>query len=135
MCGLIFAAGIGLSLSRNAVGWCVTAFLQYAFAAVMNVHWGTLMRSAVPLEMQGRVFSAKDTVQNCTIPLGLYLGGVLADGVFEPMMSGESAAKKYLLTIFGRGSGAGIAAMFFLVSITGLVLSAVCMNNVRKRDQ
>ena len=37
--------------------------------------------------MQGRVFSAKGTLQNCTIPLGLLLGGALADGVFEPMMA------------------------------------------------
>ncbi|MBP3428368.1 MAG: MFS transporter [Clostridia bacterium] len=128
MCCLIFTAGIGLSLSRNTIGWCVTAFLQYTFAAVMNIHWGALMRSEVPLEMQGRVFSARDTLQNCTIPLGLYLGGVLADHVFEPLMSGKSAAAALLASVFGSGNGSGIAVLFFLVSAAGLILSAVCMS-------
>ena len=128
MCCLIFVAGIGLSLSRNPTGWCITAFLQYFFAAVMNVHWNTLMRSAVPPGMQGRVFSARDTLQNCTIPAGLYLGGVLADRVFEPLMSGESTLKNLLTPVFGKGSGAGIAVLFFAVSISGLALSAVSMN-------
>ncbi len=128
MCCLIFATGIALALSRNIIGWCVTAFLQYLFAAVMNVHWNTLMRSVVPLEMQGRVFSARDTLQNCTIPLGLYLGGVLADHVFEPLMASESTAKELLVPVFGSGSDAGIAVLFFLVSVTGLMLSAVCMH-------
>ncbi len=123
MCALIFLAGIGLALSRSGLGWCATAFLQYLFAAIMNVHWGTLMRSSVPLEMQGRVFSAKDTLQNCTIPLGLYLGGILADKVFEPLMQGQTA----LMPIFGSGSGAGIALQFLLVSIAGLALTLICM--------
>ena len=128
MCCLIFIAGIALSLSRTVIGWCITAFLQYLFAAVMNVHWGTLMRSAVPLEMQGRVFSARDTLQNCTIPLGLYLGGVLSDRVFEPLMSGESTVRSILTPVFGIGSGAGIGVLFFLVSTAGVLLSVICPN-------
>ena len=130
-CCLIFIAGVGLSLSRNTIGWCAAAFLQYLFAAVMNIHWGALMRSAVPLELQGRVFSARDTLQNCTIPLGLYLGGVLADHVFEPLMNGESAMKHLLAPVFGSGSGAGMAVLFFLISISGLLLSAVCAKRQR----
>lgn len=128
MCCLIFTAGVTLALNRNTIGWCTTAFLQYAFAAVMNVHWGALMRSEVPLEMHGRVFSARDTLQNCTIPPGLYLGGLLADRVFEPLMNGQSAARTLLTFVFGNESGAGIAFLFFLVSVAGLALSASCMN-------
>lgn len=126
-CCLIFTTGSWLALGRNTVVWCTAAFLQYLFAAVMNVHWDTFMRTAVPSDMQGRVFSARDTLQNCTIPLGLYLGGILADFVFEPMMTGDSIISGLLSCIFDAGSGAGIAALFFLVSAAGLVLSAVCM--------
>ncbi len=123
MCALIFLAGIGLVLCRTGLGWCAMAFLQYLFAAVMNVHWVTLMRTSVPLAMQGRVFSARDTLQNCTIPLGLYLGGRLADAFFEPLMQSRTA----LFPLFGNGRGAGIALQFLLVSLTGLVLTLSCM--------
>jgi len=44
-------------------------------AAVMNVNEETLMRERVPLEMQGRVFSAKSTLQDFMIPPVLLLGG------------------------------------------------------------
>lgn len=108
-------------------GFFIQAFVQYLFASVMNVHWNTLMRTDVPANMQGRVFSTRDTVQNCTIPLGIYWGGILADEVFEPMMAGDSAVQ-LLSPVFGAGNGAGISVQFFLVSAIGLVISLVCMN-------
>ena len=49
----------------------------------MNVNLTTIMREKVPVKKQGRVTSAQDTLKNCPIPLGLFLGGILADHVFE----------------------------------------------------
>ena len=89
----------------------------------MNANLDTVMRTHVPIEMQGRVFSAKDTLQNCTIPLGLFLGGVLADYVFEPFMATDSSLQRIFCSLFGSGSGAGIAVMFFCVGILGFVIS------------
>lgn len=132
-CAGIFLAGIGLALCRGPVGWCVLAFLLYLCAAVMNVHWNTLMRKQVPLELQGRVYSARDTLQNCTIPLGLYLGGTLADRVFEPLMSAGGTAQHLLAPVFGAGSGTGLALQFMLTSAAGLVLTLVCMLVHRRR--
>ncbi|MBE5778117.1 MAG: MFS transporter [Clostridiales bacterium] len=128
-CVCIFLTGMGLSLSRSAVGWCLFAFLQYLCAAVMNIHWGTIMRTEVPLALQGRVFSARDTLQNITIPAGLYLGGVLADAIFEPLMNETTAIGRALLPLLGGAGGAGIAFQFLLVSGIGFVLSLVCLSN------
>lgn len=125
-CICIFLTGLGLALSRTAAGWCLFAFLQYAFAAIMNAHWGNIMRTTVPTELQGRVYSARDTLQNCLIPLGLYLGGILADGVFEPLMQSTSPAVAGLRFAFGSGNGAGIALQFFVMSAAGLILSLIC---------
>lgn len=125
-CLFIFLTGMGLALGRGPVVWCLFAALTYAFAAVMNAHWGNVMRTAVPLHLHGRVFSARDTLQNCLIPLGLYLGGVLADHVFEPLMQTPSPVKNVLAPVFGSGAGAGIAVQFFLVSLIGLILSLLC---------
>lgn len=127
MCCLIFLNGIGLSLCRGAVGWCLFAFLQYGCAAVMNVHWNTLMRTQVPEHLLGRVTSTRDTLQNCTIPLGLFLGGWLADHVFEPAVAADGALHTVLLPLFGHGQGMGIGVMFLLVSLVGLGLSMLCL--------
>ena len=73
----------------------------------MNANLTAIMREHIPLEMQGRVFSAKDTLQNCTIPLGLFLGGVLADHVIEPFMATDSPVQKILSHFLVRETGRG----------------------------
>ncbi len=133
--GLIFLFNTVMSVCQSAIGWCLAAFFSYLLAAVMNVHWDVMMRSHVPLELQGRVFSTKDTLQNGAIPLGLYCGGVLADRVFEPLMAKETAMQEMLSSVLGTGNGSGIGAMFFLVGLTGFLLSFVCMNRQLFREQ
>lgn len=122
-CLCIFVFTIPLSLCKTAIGWCVFAFLQYLCAAVMNVHWDTFMRSQVPLPLQARVYSARDTLQNSAIPLGLYLGGVLADQVFEPLMQSKHWLSGLLHPVFGTGEGSGIALLFFLTATVGVMVS------------
>ena len=89
----------------------------------MNVNEETMMRERVPLEMQGRVFSAKSTLQNFTIPPALLLGGLLADTIFEPFMMTDSPAQQALSGLFGTGKGAGIGMMFLIVGIAGMLIS------------
>ncbi len=127
MCVLVFLMGILFAVSRHTVLWCVFAFLQYLFAAAMNVYWGAKMRNDVPIEMQGRVFSARDTLQNCTIPSGLYLGGILTDRVFEPAMLRPSVFRQMFAPVVGGQNGAGIALLFFLVSVMGFAVCTLCL--------
>ena len=122
-CALVFSGNVAQSLTLRPAIWCIAAFGSYAMAVVMNANLTAIMREKVPLAMQGRVFSAKDTLQNCSIPLGLFLGGILADHVFEPFMAKASPAQRMLSHLFGVGSGAGIAVMFFFVGILGVVIS------------
>ena len=119
----IFAGNIVQSLTLRPLVWSIAAFVSYMTAAIMNANLTAIMREQVPPEMQGRVFSAKDTLQNCTIPLALFLGGILADYAAEPFMSSDSPAQRFLSHFFGAGSGAGIAVIFFFVGILGIGIS------------
>lgn len=122
-CAFVFLGNIVQSLTLLSWIWCIAAFGSYVMAVVMNANLTVIMREKVPIEMQGRVFSAKDTLQNCTIPLGLFLGGILADYVFEPFMAAESPVQKILSYVFGSGNGSGIAVIFFCVGILGIIIS------------
>ena len=122
-CAVTCFGNVVQSLTFTPIAWSIAAFVSYLSAVIMNANLDTVMRTYVPVEMQGRVFSAKDTLQNCTIPLGLFLGGVLADYVFEPFMATPSSLQGMLRTFFGSGKGAGIAVMFFCVGILGTVIS------------
>lgn len=122
-CAITFLGNVFQSLTDTPLAWSIAAFVSYLSAVIMNANLTTVMRTHVPIEMQGRVFSAKDTLQNCTIPLGLFLGGILADYVFDPFMAIDSSGQRILQMFFGSGSGAGIAVMFFCVGILGFVIS------------
>jgi len=121
--GLVFAGNLVQSLTSRPWLWCAAAFASYLLAAVMNVNEETLMREKVPMDMQGRVFSAKSTLQNFTIPPALLLGGLLADTVFEPFMMADSPVQQALSGLFGTGKGAGIGLMFFIIGIAGMLIS------------
>ena len=121
--GLVFSGNIVQSLTSQPWLWCLAAFACYVPAAVMNVNEDIIMREKVPPEMQGRVFSAKSTLQNFTIPVALLLGGVQADSVFEPLMLADSPLQRFLTGLFGTGKGAGIGLMFFIVGIAGMLIS------------
>ena len=122
-CAVVFAGNVALSLTFSPYVWCAVSCVCYAVAVVMNANLTVILREKVPSELQGRVFSVKDTLSNGTIPLGLYLGGVLADHVFEPLMASDTPLGRALAPLFGTGSGSGIAVMFFLVGIAGILLS------------
>lgn len=129
-CGVSFLLGdVGQSLTHSLPFWVAAAFLSNIPMALLNANLTAVMRTHVPLAMQGRVFSARDTIQYSTIPGGLFLGGMLADSVFEPFMSAASPMRQALSTLFGAGKGAGIAVMFFIVGVIGCAASFLCVKN------
>ena len=136
-CAVVFTGNIVLSLSQRPWIWCAAVLYSYLAAAVMGANLTAYVRERVPIEVQGRVFSAKDTLQNGAIPLGLFLGGVLADGVFEPFMAAASPLQRALSPLFGAGKGAGIALIFCIVGVLGVLLSLTCLTRplFRQEDQ
>lgn len=121
----VFSGNIFQGLSQRPAVWCAAAFGAYAMAAIMNAHMTAFMREQIPLELQGRVFSAESTLKNCAIPLGLFLGGALADRVFEPLMISDPPLQKWLIPLFGEGAGAGIAVQFFMMGALGIILCLI----------
>lgn len=73
----------------------------------------------VPQELQGRVFAIRNGVQNFTIPVGILLGGYLADFVFEPFMASGRQAALFLGKIVGTGAGSGMGVMFLCTGLLG----------------
>ncbi|MDE7366243.1 MAG: MFS transporter [Lachnospiraceae bacterium] len=104
--------------------WCVGAFLGWISIPIMNANMDVIFREKIPVSMQGRVFSARNTLQFFTIPLGLFLGGALVDTVFEPLMA-KQAAGSLLTNLFGMGKGSGAQMLFFLIGIVGVIVCLV----------
>jgi hypothetical protein len=134
-CGISFLLGDFLwSFQTTLPLWVFSAFACNLPLPLLSANLTAIMRTKVPIEMQGRVFSARDTIQYSTIPVGLLLGGFLADYVFEPFMAEESPIQQVLTFIFGAGKGSGIAIMFCIIGIVGCVSSFMCLKNPRYKD-
>lgn len=112
-----------LAFAGSPVLWCVGAVLGWVMIPFMNANMDVIFRSTIPLEMQGRVYACRNTLQFFTIPLGYLLGGALVDVVCEPLMAGQDAGS-LLVRCFGSGKGSGAALLFFLSGIAGV---AVCV--------
>ncbi len=143
--GVIFAScalsfllcDFSLSLSRSPMIWIIFNFLGSLPLAFLNANQSVILRTKVPVILQGRVFAARDTLQYCTIPLGYLLGGFFADYVFEPFMQSNLKVRYLFEYIVGEGKGAGIALMFLITGILGTVISILGLNcnNIKQLDQ
>jgi len=112
-----------LAFGKTPVVWCIGAVLGWLVIPVMNANLDVIYRSSIPLEMQGRVYSCRNTLQFFTIPIGFLSGGLLVDKVFEPLMASQPKGS-LLISLFGETKGAGAAMLFFIIGIVGV---GVCL--------
>lgn len=117
-----------LALSRDPAVWCAAQLLGWVLIPVMSASQNIIMRNSVPVALQGRIYTCRNTLQFFTIPIGLALGGFLVDQVCEPFMAGQGA-DSLLTVLFGSGKGAGAAMVLFGLGIAGV---ALCLAAGRK---
>ena len=115
---------IMLALGHSPLLWCVGGFLGYIVVPMMSTNLDAVMRLRVPDEIQGRVYSVRNTFQFFTIPAGYFLGGFLVDKVFEPFMA-RFADGTFLERIFGTGKGSGAALLFFVIAFAGITVCII----------
>lgn len=112
-----------LALGRTPVIWCIGGFLGWIFIPLMSTNMEAILRLHIPENMQGRVYSVRNSLQFFTIPVGYFLGGFLVDQVFEPIMAMQESGS-ILVRLFGEGKGSGAAFLFFVIAFAGI---AVCL--------
>ena len=117
-----------LAFSREPVLWCIGQIIGWFLVPVMNANLDVILRTAIPVELQGRVYACRNTFQFFTIPIGLLLGGFMVDKVCEPVMSSYGDLS-VLKTLFGTGRGSGAALMMFILGVSG---SLICIITGRK---
>ncbi|MBD5098275.1 MAG: MFS transporter [Clostridiales bacterium] len=110
-----------LAFTGSPLAWCVGAVLGWLFIPLMNANMDVIFRTTIPLEMQGRVYACRNTLQFFTIPIGFLLGGALTDRVFEPLMAAQGAGSP-LVSLFGAGKGSGAAMLFAVIGVCGVLV-------------
>ncbi len=109
-----------LAFTNHTALWCVGATLGWIVIPLMSANYDVIFRTNVPKEMQGRVYSVRNSLQFFTIPVGYFFGGFLVDKVFEPFMK---TTDSFVLTkIFGSQKGSGASLLFFVIGIAGVLV-------------
>lgn len=120
-----------LAFGNSTLMWSVGAVLGWLSIPFMNANMDVIFRRTIPDEMQGRVYSCRNALQFFTIPVGFFLGGVLVDNVFEPLMT-KIGADSFLAAVFGTVKGSGAAFLFFCIGLAGVAVCAVFWLILRK---
>ena len=125
---------ITMGLGQNVYIWSLGALfasvpIPFILAAqnVMIYHW-------ISAEIQGQIFAVRNALQFGTIPVGILLGGFLADYVFEPFMESHVPLALFLTGVTGDAPGKGMAVMFLCTGILGFSSSIFWMRNRHIRE-
>jgi len=93
----------------------------------------TTLQKVVPLERQGRVFGFAQSVEQSASPLTAFLVGPLTQFVVIPFMT-DGAGAQSIGPWFGTGADRGIALVFTLAGMIGVLVTIIAFNSRPYRD-
>lgn len=121
--GLLGVTGLGLA--RALPFWMAAAFAETFFVQFLNASNQAIWQAKVDPDVQGRVFAVRRLIAQIAAPLAMFLGGFLADRIFEPAMQPGGGWANAFGWLVGTGPGAG---MGLLLVISGMLTALVALS-------
>lgn len=103
-------------------------FIYLAIIPFIEASEHTIMQKVVPIERQGRVFGFAQSVEQSASPLTAFLIGPLTQFIFIPFMTTGLGAQ-WIGSWFGTGADRGMALVFTLTGIIGLIVTVLAMRS------
>ena len=98
----------------------VGMFIYLCIMPYIEASEHTVLQKLVPLERQGRIFGFAQSVEQMASPITAFAIGPLAEFFFIPFMT-DGAGVKLIGNWFGTGADRGIALVFTIAGIIGLI--------------
>jgi len=86
----------------------------------------TILQKVVPPERQGRVFGFAQSIEQAATPITAFLIGPVAELVFIPLMT-DGAGVALIGAWFGTGTDRGLALLFTISGLLGLIVTILAM--------
>ncbi len=122
---ILGAMMVFIASSRNVfliVGSLWLGMFVVPYASAMSQ---SLWMAKVEPDVQGKVFAARAMIAQATNPVALLFIGAIADGIFVPLMGGESILSDFLAIFTGREEGSGYAALFVVLGLTTVAMGVI----------
>jgi DHA3 family macrolide efflux protein-like MFS transporter len=133
-CAGIFIAFVGVS--TNIFFIAGAGFLFFAALPFVNTPADVLIRSHIPNEMQGRAWGMIGVISQMGYVGAYAVSGVLADRIFEPLLTKNGSLSGTVGKVIGTGAGRGIGMLLIAAGVS-IVLLAVFIyktKSVRKLE-
>lgn len=125
---VIWLISCTFSLRSSIVLLTVGIFVYLCVIPFIEAAEQTVLQKVVPFERQGRVFGFAQSVELSASPLTAFLISPIAQFVFIPFMTTGSGVD-LIGDWFGTGPDRGIALVFTITGVIGLVLSLVALRS------
>ena len=129
---MIFSFGVcnfSLGIGKNYIIWVVGIFLGNILVPLLLANVDYLTRVRIPIELQGRVFSARNTIQYLFLPVGIFLSGVLNDFIFYPIIKDNYSLMKNLSFLGKNNQELSIALLYIFKGFLGIIGSIIFRNS------
>jgi MFS family permease len=113
----------GLRPSLILIG--VSGFIAFFGLPLINGSSQAIWQRKVAPDVQGRVFSIRRMIAMSAQPISFLIAGPLADRVFEPMLAADGRLADSVGRIIGVGPGRGMALIFIITGIFGVIAVGV----------
>jgi DHA3 family multidrug efflux protein-like MFS transporter len=114
------------SLQSSIVLLTVGMFIWLCLIPVVEAAEQTILQKVVPVERQGRVFGFAQSVEQAATPITAFLIGPVAQLFFIPFMT-TGAGVELFGDWFGTGIDRGIALLFIVSGLAGLIVTLLAM--------
>ncbi len=124
---IIWIISAVFTIQPSIVLLAVGMFIYISVVPFIEAAEQTILQKVVPHERQGRVFGFAQSIEQSASPLTTFLIGPIAETFFIPFMT-TGAGVGLIGSWFGTGMDRGIALVFTVTGIIGLILTIFAMN-------
>jgi len=123
---------IFFTIQASIVLLAIGMFVWLCLIPAVEAAEQTILQKVVPPERQGRVFGFAQSVEQAASPITAFLIGPVAQLIFIPFMT-TGAGVDLLGSWFGTGTDRGLALLFSVAGLIGLVVTLLAMRSYSYR--
>ncbi|HEY9816548.1 MAG TPA: MFS transporter [Candidatus Obscuribacterales bacterium] len=125
---VMWIVAMGFTIQPSIILLAMGLLVYLCLIPMVEASEQMILQTMIPLERQGRVFGFAQSIEQAASPLTAFMIGPIAQFLFIPFMT-TGAGVDLIGPWFGTGSDRGIALLFTLTGLVGLIVTVLAMRS------